>query len=99
MVQEPPESKTTSYLVIQDGPRAGKRLEIWKDRTTIGRSRDCDIFLEDITVHRKQASIVRTANGYVLRDDHGRGAHFSDVQPAKKNFLKYVGQLLFGQTM
>src|SRR5229473_5802162 len=98
MVQEPPESTTTSYLVIQDGPRAGKRLEIWKDRTTIGRSRDCDIFLEDITVHRKQASIVRTANGYVLRDDHGRGDSFVNERPVKEHLLKDGDQLLFGNT-
>ena len=98
MVQEPPESTTASYLVIQDGPRAGKRLEIWKDRTTIGRSRDCDIFLEDITVHRKQASIVRTANGYVLRDDHGRGDSFVNERPVKEHLLKDGDQLLFGNT-
>ncbi len=55
MVEEPQESSTAAYLIIQEGPRAGKRLEIWKDLTTIGRSRDCDIFLEDISVHRKQA--------------------------------------------
>ncbi len=98
MVQEPPESTTASYLVIQDGPRAGKRLEIWKDRTTIGRSRDCDIFLEDITVHRKQASIVRTANGYLLRDDHGRGDSFVNERPVKEHLLKDGDQLLFGNT-
>ena len=28
----------------------GKRVELWKQCTTIGRSRDSDIFLEDIAV-------------------------------------------------
>jgi hypothetical protein len=54
MVQEP---IAIAYLVIQQGPRAGKRIELCKDYTTIGRNRYCDIFLEDIAVHRKQASI------------------------------------------
>src|SRR6266849_8834212 len=98
MVQEPPESTTTSYLVIQDGPRAGKRLEIWKVRTTIGRSRDCDIFLEDITVHRKQASIVLGAAGYVLLDDHGSGDSFVNGRPIKEQLLNDGDQLLFGNT-
>src|SRR6266446_10668767 len=98
MVQEPPESTTASYLVIQNGPRAGKRLEIWKDRTTIGRSRDCDIFLEDITVHRKQASIVLGVAGYALYDDHGSGDSFVNGRPVKQQLLVDGDQLLFGNT-
>jgi len=98
MVEEPQEYTTAAYLIIQEGPRAGKRLEIWKDLTTIGRSRDCDIFLEDISVHRKQASIVRTATGFVLRDDHGKGDSFVNGQSVKEQLLKHGDQLLFGNT-
>ncbi len=98
MVEEPQEYTTAAYLIIQEGPRAGKRLEIWKDLTTIGRSRDCDIFLEDISVHRKQASIVRTTTGFVLRDDHGKGDSFVNGQSIKEQLLKHGDQLLFGNT-
>jgi pSer/pThr/pTyr-binding forkhead associated (FHA) protein len=98
MAQEPPEYSTAAHLIIQEGPRAGKRLEIWKDLTTIGRSRDCDIFLEDISVHRKQASIKRTASGYVLRDDHGKGDSLVNGQSVKEQLLKHGDQLLFGNT-
>ena len=94
MVQE----YTSAYLVIQKGPLLGKRVEIWKERTTIGRSRDCDIFLEDITVHRKQASILRVATGYVLCDDHGKGDCFVNGSPIKEQPLKSGDQLLFGNT-
>src|SRR5438093_2477056 len=98
MVEEPQESSTAAHLIIQEGPRAGQRLEIWKDLTTIGRSRDCDIFLEDISVHRKQASIVRTTTGFVLRDDHGKGDSFVNGQSIKEQLLKHGDQLLFGNT-
>ncbi len=98
MAQEPPEYATTAYLAIQQGPKAGKRVEIWKDRTTIGRSLDSDIFLEDLTVHRKQASIVRTAAGFVLYDDHGKGDSFVNGIPVKEHLLKDGDQLLFGET-
>ncbi len=98
MGEEPQEYTTAAYLIIQEGPRAGKRLEIWKDLTTIGRSRDCDIFLEDISVHRKQASIVRTTTGFVLRDDHGKGDSFVNGQSVKEQLLKHGDQLLFGAT-
>ncbi len=89
---------TSAYLVIQKGPLLGKRVELWKECTTIGRSRNCDIFLEDITVHRKQASILRMATGYVLRDDHGSGDSFVNGQPAKEQPLNSGDQLLFGNT-
>ena len=98
MVQEPPEYATAAHLVIQQGPQAGKRLEIWKDHTTIGRSRDCDIFLEDISVHRKQASITRTATGFMLRDDHGKGDSFVNGKSIREQLLKNGDQLLFGNT-
>jgi pSer/pThr/pTyr-binding forkhead associated (FHA) protein len=90
------EHTSGAYLVIQKGPLVGKRIELWKECTTIGRSRDCDIFLEDITVHRKQASILRTPSGYVLRDDHGSGDSFVNGHPIKEQFLNSGDQLLFG---
>ena len=98
MVEEPQEYTTAAHLIIQEGPRAGKRLEIWKDLTTIGRSRDCDIFLEDISVHRKQASIARTSAGFVLRDDHGKGDSFVNGQSIKEHLLQHGDQVLFGNT-
>jgi len=96
--QEQYEQTSTTYLIIQQGPQAGKRIEIWKNRTTIGRSRECDIFLEDIAVHRKQASIVLNAAGYILYDDHGSGDSFVNGRPVKEQLLTDGDQLLFGNT-
>jgi len=87
-----------AYLVIQQGAQVGKRLELWKDCTTIGRSLNCDIFLEDLAVHRKQASIQFTAQGYVLRDDFGRGDSLVNGQPIREYVLKDGDVLCFGHT-
>ena len=92
------EYSSAAYLLIQQGRQAGKRVELWKDCTTIGRSRNCDIFLEDIAVHRKQASILLTDAGYVLRDDHGSGDSFVNEQPVKEQLLADGDHLLFGNT-
>ncbi|MBV9690533.1 MAG: FHA domain-containing protein [Ktedonobacteraceae bacterium] len=89
---------TGAYLVIQQGSLLGKRVELWKERTTIGRSRECDIFLEDLTVHRKQASILRTPTGYLLRDDHGNDDSFVNGRVVKEQVLQDGDQLLFGNT-
>ncbi|GAC1648367.1 MAG: hypothetical protein NVS4B12_16690 [Ktedonobacteraceae bacterium] len=91
------EQTTGAYLVIQMGP-VGKRVELWKDCTTIGRSRDCDIFLADIAVHRKQASIVWTIAGHVLRDDNGSNDSFVNGQPVQEQLLNNGDQLLFGNS-
>src|SRR5437660_540065 len=69
MAQEPIE-QGAAYLVIQDGPQAGKRLEIWKDCTYIGRSRNCDIFLEDLAVSRLHATIREIGGGGYEIEDH-----------------------------
>ncbi|HTK10371.1 MAG TPA: FHA domain-containing protein [Ktedonobacteraceae bacterium] len=87
-----------AYLVIHTGNNLGKRVELWKESTTIGRSRECDIFIEDIAVHRKQASILRMPAGYVLRDDHGSGDSFVNGQSAQEQVLSNGDQLLFGHT-
>ncbi len=87
----PEQTQQGAYLVIQRGSLVGKRVELWKNCTTIGRRRDSDIFLEDIAVHRKQASIIYTSMGYVLRDDHGS-------RPVTEQLLNSGDQLLFGNT-
>lgn len=92
-----PDQIMGAYLVIQKGA-VGKRVELWKECTTIGRSLDCDIFLEDISVHRKQASILYTPTGYVLRDDHGSGDSFVNGCSVKEQLLSNGDQLRFGNT-
>ena len=92
------EDISTAYLMVHRGPQAGKRFELWKECTTIGRSRYCDIFLEDIAVHRKQASILFTQAGFVLRDDQGSGDSFVNEVPVREHLLKDGDHLLFGNT-
>ncbi len=96
MAQE--QAASGAYLVIQKGSLVGKRVELWKECTTIGRSRDSDIFLEDIAVHRKQASIIYTNMGYLLRDDHGSGDSFVNGIPVVEQMLNNGDRLLFGNT-
>jgi pSer/pThr/pTyr-binding forkhead associated (FHA) protein len=91
------EHTTGAYLVIQAGA-VGKRVELWKDVTTIGRSRECDIFLADIAVHRKQARIIWTIAGYVLRDDNGSNDSFVNGRPIQEVLLNNGDELTFGNS-
>lgn len=100
MAQEQPQEQPAAvYLVIQQGLQASRRVELWKDCTTIGRSLDCDIFLEDLAVHRKQARIVFNPTvGYMLHDDHGSGDSFVNGMPVRAQLLRDGDQLRFGNT-
>ncbi len=50
----------SAVLVIQKGPDVGLTYVLDKDKTTVGRSTDSDIFLDDITVSRNHAVILRS---------------------------------------
>jgi hypothetical protein len=56
-------------LVIRaGGGRAGESFPLEGERLTIGRRPDSDIFLDDVTVSRDHAVLVRRGNGYFLDD-------------------------------
>jgi pSer/pThr/pTyr-binding forkhead associated (FHA) protein len=56
-------------LVIRSGGgRAGETFPLHGDRLTVGRRPDSDIFLDDITVSRDHAVIVRRGDDYHLDD-------------------------------
>jgi pSer/pThr/pTyr-binding forkhead associated (FHA) protein len=55
-------------LVVRQGPKRGSRISLDADRTTIGRHPDSDIFLDDITVSRRHAEILRNVDGFEVFD-------------------------------
>jgi pSer/pThr/pTyr-binding forkhead associated (FHA) protein len=57
-----------AVLIVKRGPNAGSKFFMDEDSVVIGRHPDSDIFLDDITVSRRHAEVVRTAGGYVVRD-------------------------------
>jgi FHA domain/zinc-ribbon domain len=59
---------TTAMVVVKRGPNAGSKYTLDQDVTRAGRHPDSDIFLDDITVSRRHAEIVRTGDGFDVRD-------------------------------
>ena len=56
-------------LVIRSGGgRAGESFPLQGDRLTVGRRPDSDIFLDDVTVSRDHAILVRRSGEYFLDD-------------------------------
>ena len=61
-------STTSASLVVRNGPQAGVALTIDSDLTRLGRATDCEISLDDITVSRRHAEILRNGDEYRVRD-------------------------------
>jgi FHA domain/zinc-ribbon domain len=57
-----------ALLVRSGGGRAGEHFVPKDDATTIGRSPDCDIFLDDVTVSRQHSILRRDGNRFVIED-------------------------------
>jgi pSer/pThr/pTyr-binding forkhead associated (FHA) protein len=57
-----------ALVVRSGGGRAGEHFVPQSERTTIGRSPDCDIFLDDVTVSRSHAILLREGGSFVIED-------------------------------
>jgi pSer/pThr/pTyr-binding forkhead associated (FHA) protein len=55
-------------LIIHRGANRGERFLINSPETTIGRSSDNDVVLDDVTVSRKHANIRRAGERFELID-------------------------------
>jgi pSer/pThr/pTyr-binding forkhead associated (FHA) protein len=59
-----------ALVVRSGGGRAGEHFLLQQESITVGRSPECDIFLDDVTVSRRHA-LVKQANGGFLIEDQG----------------------------
>jgi FHA domain/zinc-ribbon domain len=57
-----------ALVVRSGGGRAGETFRPEGDRTTIGRSPDCGIFLDDVTVSRKHAVLMARDGSFFIED-------------------------------
>lgn len=57
-----------AYLIGMSGQGQGRRFEIQKDRTSIGRNPGNDIVLDDAAVSSQHCYIARSGNRYLLHD-------------------------------
>jgi hypothetical protein len=61
-------TRGAALVIRAGGGRAGESFLLERDRLTVGRRPDSDIFLDDITVSRDHAILVRRGSDYYLDD-------------------------------
>jgi hypothetical protein len=57
-----------ALVVRSGGGMAGQSFQPADGRTLVGRSPECPIFLDDVTVSRRHAEIVREGDTFTIRD-------------------------------
>ncbi len=88
---------TSASLVVRNGPQAGVALSLEAPVTTLGRHQDSEISLDDITVSRRHAEIVRTAAGYVVRDSGSLNGTYVNNQRIDEAPLRQGDELQVGK--
>jgi FHA domain-containing protein/zinc ribbon protein len=58
-----------ALVVRAGGGRAGESFKPTGERTRIGRSPDCEIFLDDVTVSRNHAVLIQENGEFVVEDE------------------------------
>jgi hypothetical protein len=86
-----------ALVVRSGGGRAGEHFVPQCERTTIGRSPDCDIFLDDVTVSRKHAVLVRRDNAYYIEDQGSLNGTFLNRRRIESGRLENGDELQIGK--
>jgi len=64
-----------AQLVVVKGPLAGEAFDL-DQPVVIGRSLDCQVRLDDLTVSRVHARVSRAARGFIIEDMHSGNGTF-----------------------
>jgi pSer/pThr/pTyr-binding forkhead associated (FHA) protein len=67
-IDEVVEQAGAALVIRSGGGRAGESFPVEEDRMSIGRSPDAAIFLDDVTVSRNHALVVRRKDGLFIDD-------------------------------
>lgn len=61
-------SEGATIVIRAGGGRGGETFQVDRDRMNIGRNPEAEVFLDDVTVSRNHAMLVRRADGMYIDD-------------------------------
>jgi FHA domain/zinc-ribbon domain len=88
--------KGPALVVRSGGGRSGEIFAL-EGETTIGRSPDCGIFLDDVTVSRKHAILRERDNGFFIEDQGSLNGTFVNRKRVESGQLDDGDELQVGK--
>jgi pSer/pThr/pTyr-binding forkhead associated (FHA) protein len=86
-----------ALVVRQGGGRAGESFRPGGERTRIGRSPECEIFLDDVTVSRNHAILIARDGGYAVEDQGSLNGTFVNRRRIDNAILQSGDELQIGK--
>jgi serine phosphatase RsbU (regulator of sigma subunit) len=71
------------FLSANNGPQAGMKYDLTKDKCVLGRHPDCDIVVEVGAVSRQHAQVLKDGSSYFVEDLGSRNGTFLNEEPGK----------------
>jgi hypothetical protein len=84
-------------LVVRSGGRAGESFAPQGERTTVGRSPDCQIFLDDVTVSRRHAVLLHRHGSWLIEDQGSLNGTFVNRRRVESAELHDGDELQIGK--
>lgn len=86
-----------AIVVRGGGGRPDETVALSAPRVTIGRSPDCDIFLDDVTVSRLHAIVVDRADGVWVEDQESLNGTFVNRKRVEEARLDDADEIRVGR--
>jgi len=86
-----------ALIVRSGGGRAGEHFLLESEMTTVGRSPDCDVFLDDVTVSRRHAQVLRRDGQFVIEDKGSLNGTFVNRRRIESGALEDGDEVQIGK--
>jgi len=87
----------SAMVFIHRGPQKGARFLVTSEGATIGRATESAIFLDDVTVSRKHASITKTGNGFTFKDSGSLNGSYVNNESVSEKILSSGDEIQIGK--
>lgn len=86
-----------AVLVVHRGAHSGARFPLSGERVTVGRAQNSVIFLDDVTVSRHHAELVKDDNGWSASDNRSLNGTYVNRSRIDRHVLSNGDELQIGK--